>query len=547
MISIVIVSHSSTLAEGVRELAQQMVQDKVKLATAGGIDDPDDPIGTDPMRVHAAIEEVYDEDGVVVLMDLGSALMSAEMALEFLEPEQQKNVYLCEAPLVEGAVAAAVQAMSGGSVQQVMAEARSALMAKKEQLRPLLDETAPDNVGEEDGKAAADQPELTDALTLTLIIPNKMGLHARPASRFVEIANRFPAEIQVRKGENSFVNGKSLNRLATLGARQGDEIMIKAAGGGAQDALDAFQALADDNFGDVDKDDGEQEKEKETEKGKEAQEAQADGKPAAVPDGQLQGISAAPGIAIGPVIRYAPQIAEVPQESADDPAAEWAKLQEALTAAQEQIEQLQQEARQQVGEAEASIFGAHLLILQDPELLERVQNHIEENNMGAAAAWQAAIAEAAEEYRQLEDEYLRGRAADVEDVGQRVLRQLLGVEPFEFAFDEPQILAAPELTPSDTAQLSADNVLGILTERGGATSHSAILARALGIPAIVGLGAGLEQVEDGQEIGLDGKSGRVWLTPDDETLADLHERREAWLAEQEAIKEASQQEATTLD
>jgi dihydroxyacetone kinase phosphotransfer subunit len=123
MVSIVIVSHSAKLAEGVREITDQMVQGKVALATAGGIDDPENPIGTDAQEVYAAIRSVYSEDGVVVLMDLGSALFSVEMALEFLSPEQRENVHLSEAPLVEGAVAAAIQASVGGTVEQVLSEA----------------------------------------------------------------------------------------------------------------------------------------------------------------------------------------------------------------------------------------------------------------------------------------------------------------------------------------------------------------------------------------------------------------------------------------
>ncbi|MFN2182001.1 MAG: dihydroxyacetone kinase phosphoryl donor subunit DhaM, partial [Candidatus Promineifilaceae bacterium] len=98
MVGIVIVSHSAKLAEGVRELADQMVQGKVLIATAGGIDDPEQPIGTDAMKVFEGIQSVYSDDGVVILMDLGSALLSAEMALEFLEPEQRENVYLSAAP-----------------------------------------------------------------------------------------------------------------------------------------------------------------------------------------------------------------------------------------------------------------------------------------------------------------------------------------------------------------------------------------------------------------------------------------------------------------
>ena len=111
MVGIVIVSHSARLAEGVRELAQQMTQGRVPLALAGGLDDPEHPIGTDTMKVLAAIDAVYSPDGVVVLMDLGSALLSAETALEFLPDDRRGHVFLSRAPLVEGALAAAVQSM----------------------------------------------------------------------------------------------------------------------------------------------------------------------------------------------------------------------------------------------------------------------------------------------------------------------------------------------------------------------------------------------------------------------------------------------------
>ncbi|MEJ2747250.1 MAG: dihydroxyacetone kinase phosphoryl donor subunit DhaM, partial [Anaerolineae bacterium] len=241
MVNIVIVSHSARLAEGVCELADQMVQGQVALAAAGGIEDPEQTIGTDPMKVLAAIESVYSDDGVLVLMDLGSALLSAETALDFLEPERKANVRLCAAPLVEGAIAAAVQAMVGGSLDQIMQEALGALKAKNEQLK-----------SEQAGTTAV-LPTLDTAATeqIQLTIPNKLGLHARPAARFVQTANRFQAEIQVEnKGKTA--NAKSINQVATLNARQGDTITVQAAGPDAAEAVAAIQALAADNFGDRD-------------------------------------------------------------------------------------------------------------------------------------------------------------------------------------------------------------------------------------------------------------------------------------------------------
>ena len=134
MIGIVIVSHSARLAEGVAELARAAAGPDVRLATAGGMDLPGQPLGTDAALIWRAIEEVYSDDGVLVLMDLGSALLSAEMALDLLAPERRERVALCAAPLVEGAVAAAVQARLGSSLEQAMAEALGALRPKSEHL-----------------------------------------------------------------------------------------------------------------------------------------------------------------------------------------------------------------------------------------------------------------------------------------------------------------------------------------------------------------------------------------------------------------------------
>ena len=137
MVGIVVVSHSATLARGIEELIAQMAHG-VPFALAGGTENLDEPIGTDPIRVLQAIEAVYSPAGVLVLMDLGSAMMSAEAAIELLAPEQQEQIYLCEAPLVEGALAAAVAAAGGAKIDRVLQEARQAQPAKLAQLAPVL-------------------------------------------------------------------------------------------------------------------------------------------------------------------------------------------------------------------------------------------------------------------------------------------------------------------------------------------------------------------------------------------------------------------------
>src|SRR2546430_702929 len=171
MVGIVIVSHSATLAAGVRELAAEMAGPDVHLELAGGIETPEPALGTDAVRVAEAIARADSGEGVLVLMDLGSAVLSAETALDLLAPEQQGRVLLCEAPLVEGAVAAAVAAKLGAQLRDVAAEARGGLQGK---VAPLGTDEPETSTG-----APAAAP-LEKRLTLRLDIRNPLGLHARP-------------------------------------------------------------------------------------------------------------------------------------------------------------------------------------------------------------------------------------------------------------------------------------------------------------------------------------------------------------------------------
>jgi phosphoenolpyruvate-protein phosphotransferase/dihydroxyacetone kinase phosphotransfer subunit len=528
MVGIVVVSHSATLAQGVRELAEQMVQGQAPLAVAGGIDDPEQPIGTDPMRVLAAIESVYSDDGVVVLMDLGSALLSAEMALEFLPEAQQANVKLCAAPLVEGTMAAAVQAMVGGTLAQVVAEAEGALAVKAEHLNLAAPAVLNGSAEAETALGAG------EAQVISLEIRNKMGLHARPAANFVQAANKFQAEISVRKGEKT-ANAKSINQVATLGVRQGETVVVTAVGPDSTQAIEAIQQLAAANFG-----------ERETDA---APEMIATAVPDAAPTepGQLRGIAASPGIAIGPVLQYRPRLPAIVRETGKNSAAEGLRLQTAVNTAVAELQTLEAQTERQVGADEAAIFAAHQLILQDPDLATAVRHTLDTEQINAEAAWHDAIEGAAEQFATMDDPYFQARAADVRDVGNRVLRHLLGVSMPSLDAERPYILVAADLTPSDTARLDPALVLAIGTELGGATAHSAILARALGIPAVVGAGHLLAEIDEGQVVGVDGRTGQIWLTPDDAQIAELEAMRDDWQAAQQAAKTASQAIAHTAD
>ena len=199
-----------------------------------------------------------------------------------------------------------------------------------------------------------------------------------------------------------------------------------------------------------------------------------------------------------------------------------------------------------LGDNEVAIFDAHLLFLEDPALIEAVRARIFERRLNAEAAWATVVDELVTTYRALEDAYMQERAADVADVGQRVLRQLTGTSTV-LDLPQPAILVATDLTPSDTAQLDPTKVLGICTTLGSATSHSAILARTLGIPAVVGVGSEVLNWTNGTLLGLDGEGGKVWVNPEPDTLAALQAKQDARIAAQQQARATAQHPAVTRD
>lgn len=495
MVGLVIVSHSATLAAGVVELARQMGGDDVAIEAAGGMADPPGEIGTDMSLVLAAIEGAASDDGVLVLMDLGSAVMSAEMAAEMVEGTE---VLLCEAPLVEGAVAAAARARTGASLAEVAGEARAAIGMKAAQLGVEVQALG----------APVETAELAAAQELRVDVPNKLGLHARPAARFVETASRFDAAVTVADETTGRgpADARSLSALITLGANQGHSILIRAAGPQAAEALAALRELADTGFGD--------------ENG-EAPVAPAPPPPPAEigAGGTLRGVPASSGITIA----SARQVRESDTLTYDGrgvtpsaPADEWARLQAAREAARADIAAARDQIAKQVGAGEAGIFDAHLLLLDDAALLGPVKDAVD-GGASAEAGWVDAVKATAATYRGLDDPYLQERAIDVEDVGGRVLRHLAG-EAAPAGISEPGVLIVRDLTPGDAAALDRELVQGLAVARGGATSHAAILARALGIPSVVGLGEAIMGVEEGTMLVVDGDAGTVEVDPPDDEI-----------------------------
>ena len=503
MVGIVVVSHSDALAQGVVALAREMGGADLALEAAGGTEEPG-VLGTDAERVRAAIERAMSPDGVLVLMDLGSALMSAEFAVDLLG-DAPGPVLLSEAPLVEGTVAAAAAASGGGSLDEVAAEARGALAMKSSQL------------GVEE-VVEAPEAEAPPAGAQTLLeVRNAIGLHARPAARFVETVRRFDADVRVAKGANGQpVKATSLTNVVGLGARFGDTLAVSASGPQADEALLALAQLADEGFGDG------------------ISAAPPPPRPAApapppptvdvAPPASgdvLTGVPASAGLAVGPAHHLHGSLGPPPDRAADSPDGERERLDQGIAAARLAIARDREVVAARAGNAEAAIFEAHLVLLDDEAMLEPAQRAID---AGATAerAWYDAAEIVADRYRALDEPLLQERATDVLDVGRRVVSALTGGRDHSAS----GIVLAGELTPADAAALDPALVTGIATAHGTATAHAAILARALGLPAVAGLGESLLEVPDGTTVLIDGEAGTLLLDPPEDVQRDAAERRE---------------------
>jgi multiphosphoryl transfer protein len=530
VVGLVVVSHSEALAEGVVALAREMGGEELALEAAGGMDEPG-ALGTDAERVRAAIERAMSDDGVLVLMDLGSALMSTEFAIEMLE--RGGRVLMSEAPLVEGTVAAAVAARGGASLEEVAAEARAALAMKASQLGVQAD-AAPDVAAEPepDGAAAPDAEA-------RLEVRNAIGLHARPAALFVGAVRDYDAEVRVAKeGGGPPVRATSLTNVVALGARFGDALVVTASGPQAADALKALQALADQGFGDGIASGGAPPTP--------APVAQAPAVAVRTPTAGevLSGVPASAGVAIGPARHLGRPPGPPPERAADNPERELERLDEALAAAREAIGRDREAVAGRAGDAEAAIFDAHVALLDDEALLEPAREAIA-GGATAERGWHDAAEQVAALYRALDEPLLRERATDVLDVGRRVVAAITGEEAA--GPTEPGIVLARELTPAEAAGLDPELVRGIATAHGSATAHAAILARALGLPAAVGLGDALLAIDEGTALLLDGEAGTLHVDPDEDLLRDAEERGERLAARRAAARERAHEPGATRD
>jgi phosphoenolpyruvate-protein phosphotransferase len=371
------------------------------------------------------------------------------------------------------------------------------------------------------------------AAYVDVTIRNPTGLHARPATVFVSLAKEYAAEVRVRYGDK-VSNGKSLASLLKLGVESGGVLRVMAQGPDEAAALQALKGAVESGL-------GEEEETPEAVEIPPVYEWQAEPGQTVVP-----GVPASPGLAVGP-LSFFKRSKYVVEATAKDLEAEKMHLKEAVAAARVQLHDLYQEVKARSGSGQASIFLAHAEFLEDPDLVQAAEGQIE---AGASAgwAWQKTIEERVAELKQVDDPLIATRAVDLGDVGTRVLSFLAHhIEEGPLNPVGPVILLADDLTPSDTAGLDPAFVLGFCTAGGGPTSHSAIIARALGIPAVVGAGPALLNLPEGGEAILDGNRGNLYVAPGPTTLAAAREAQQAMAGQREAEKLRCYEPALTID
>jgi multiphosphoryl transfer protein len=497
VIGIVVVSHSRALAEAAVGLANEMVEDDSRpaIAVAAGLDET--TFGTDAAAVAEAIGSVDSPDGVLVLLDLGSAVLSAEMALEFLDPDTAGHVVVSAAPLVEGLVAAVVQASTGADIDSVADEAMRGLSGKQDHLGSA-DQDASPNPGRDDAASPAAPPPDASA---EIVVTNAHGLHARPAARLVGLVGSFDATVTLTHLESGRgpVDAGSLSRVATLDARSGDRVRVEASGPDAERAVDAVRALAERSFGDRDE----------------------AAPPAPVPTpGRLDVGGSGLDMAMGPAVVLVDDVG-TDGYTAGDVGEERARSRAAVEAAAESIERVRARTQEAVGEAEAEIFDAQLALLSDSSLVDSVEERL---GAGASApeAWTGCLRSLAEDFEALADPYQRERAQDVRSVQRSVLAALTGrPDPMAAREDESGVLIVPELDAATAATLDTSRVRGVVTLHGGATGHGVIVAKSRGIPVITDVGDAAAGLHDGTLVGFDARTATFVVDPDDEWQRDF--------------------------
>ena len=335
-----------------------------------------------------------------------------------------------------------------------------------------------------------------------LQVTSRLGLHARAAANLVRVASKFKSSLTLQRLDgNAEADAKSILSILTLAASRGTDLRIVASGVDEQEALDAVVGLFSRDFDETEKSDGEQYSR-------------------ATEELRCKGLGVSDSIVIGRVMRlqegthdvYRAEIAEADLER------ETRRFRAAVRLSRRQLETIKDRAEKELGRGHAYIFDAHLLFLEDAKLTRDVEDYIVKQRSNAEWAAKVVGDRLLSIYTQINDEYLRERGSDIEDVIQRLLSNLTGEGPRYPNLSEDAVIVSPDLLPSTIAELNLNHVKAIATDAGGWTSHMAIIARGLGLTAVVGLRDFYERTRTGDQVIVDARRGEVILHPAESTI-----------------------------
>ncbi|MGF6634946.1 phosphoenolpyruvate--protein phosphotransferase [Paraburkholderia sp. MM6662-R1] len=390
-----------------------------------------------------------------------------------------------------------------------------------------------------DAVREASAAQVMDEARRQITLTHAGGLHARPAARAREAARRFDARVEVRyDGRKASI--ESVVGLLGLGAGEGASVELLGVGPHAQAAVDAIaDELTREAHGEV-----EPKREQKAARPAAVVAAPAAGEP--LPPNTLAGVCAAPGIALGKLVRWDDADLEPPEQASGTSAAESRLLDKAIATVDADLDTIVRDASQRGSVGEAGIFAVHRVLLEDPTLLDAARDLI---SLGKSAgfAWREAIRAQVGILSNVEDALLAERAADLRDIEKRVQRALGYTSSAARTLPDEAVLAADEFTPSDLSSLDRTRVTALVMARGGATSHAAILARQAGIPALVALGDALHAIPEGTQVVVNASTGRLEFAPTELDVERARRERGRLADVREANRRTSQQAAATAD
>src|SRR5687768_12526146 len=363
-----------------------------------------------------------------------------------------------------------------------------------------------------------------------LQVTGRLGLHARAAANLVRVAGRFKSSLTLYRLDGDLeADAKSILSILTLAASRGTELRVVANGVDEEEALDAVVSLFSRDFDEVERGDVESS--------------------AAAQQLRCHGLGVSDGLVVGRVLRlqegtrevYRAHIAEADVER------ERRRFRAAVRLSRQQLETIKDRAEKELGRGHAYIFDAHLLFLQDAKLTRDVEDYIVKEHSNAEWAAKVVGDRLLSIYTQINDEYLRERGSDIEDVIQRLIANLTGEGPKYPNLSEDAVIVSPDLLPSTIPELNLNHVKAIATDAGGWTSHMAIIARGLGLPAVVGLRDFYQRTRTGDRIVVDARRGEVVLHPIQKTLEEYQLTAHTTVPAQVAVESVDSGPVHTLD